>query len=277
MKASRRENKLSIAIPSNLVSEIDSLRDKTSTIGQIGRSASIFRVEEIHIYREGNDESNLIRHILNYMDTPQYLRRRLIPRMPELRYVGILPPLRTPHHTVQRGLKRIERGDYREGVVLEGGENKQVYVGLDQTLTLTGSPPSPGSRVTLRITNKSPFLGEVVGRGKTGVYWGYRVYVHRGLGNLLQDRSFDLTISTSRRGTDYKSIEDGLERDWSSAGDDGVLVAFGSPRRGIPEILGPPVRDLFNYNINTIPEQGTETVRTEEALLATLSILNLLG
>ncbi|MEM2081776.1 MAG: putative RNA uridine N3 methyltransferase [Candidatus Bathyarchaeia archaeon] len=32
--------------------------------------------------------------------------------------------------------------------------------------------------------------------------------------------------------------------------------------------------DTADFVVNTIPEQGTETVRTEEALLATLAIFN---
>ncbi|MFP3950904.1 MAG: putative RNA uridine N3 methyltransferase [Candidatus Bathyarchaeia archaeon] len=277
IEAKRREHRLSIAIPSNLVAEIDSLRDKTSIIGRIGRAASIFRVGEIHIYRNGTDEGNLIRHILNYMDTPQYLRRRLIPRMPELRYVGILPPLRTPHHTVQRSLGKIEKGDHREGVVLkEVGGGEKVHVGLDELLTLVGSPPSPGSRVTVKIISREPLLGEVVGRGKPAVYWGYRVSVHRGLIDLLQEEGFELTIATSRDGEAYRSMEGILREDWRKKGAGGILIAFGSHRRGITEILGLPPKGLFDYNLNMIPEQGTDTVRTEEAVLATLSILNIL-
>jgi predicted SPOUT superfamily RNA methylase MTH1 len=35
------------------------------------------------------------------------------------------------------------------------------------------------------------------------------------------------------------------------------------------------LEDVFDYVVNTVPCQGTETVRTEEALLATLAVLNL--
>jgi len=48
---------------------------------------------------------------------------------------------------------------------------------------------------------------------------------------------------------------------------------------GIPEILakeGADVTKITDFNLNLIPNQGVETVRTEEAVLATLSILNVL-
>jgi hypothetical protein len=56
-----------------------------------------------------------------------------------------------------------------------------------------------------------------------------------------------------------------------------VLVAFGAPARGLHEIVGAEGANLNNiadFVVNMIPEQGTETVRTEEALLASLAVLN---
>jgi predicted SPOUT superfamily RNA methylase MTH1 len=37
---------------------------------------------------------------------------------------------------------------------------------------------------------------------------------------------------------------------------------------------GANLNDLVDFVVNTVPMQGTETVRTEEALLASLAILN---
>jgi hypothetical protein len=36
------------------------------------------------------------------------------------------------------------------------------------------------------------------------------------------------------------------------------------------------MRDLADVIVNTIPRQGTETVRTEEAVYATLAIINMI-
>jgi len=54
-------------------------------------------------------------------------------------------------------------------------------------------------------------------------------------------------------------------------------VAFGAPSRGLYEIAeeeGAKLEAIVDFVVNTIPEQGTATVRTEEALLATLAIFN---
>ena len=57
------------------------------------------------------------------------------------------------------------------------------------------------------------------------------------------------------------------------------MVVFGSPSEGVPEILAKEGTDLgrmVDFNLNMIANQGVETVRTEEAVFATMSILNLL-
>ena len=54
-----------------------------------------------------------------------------------------------------------------------------------------------------------------------------------------------------------------------------VLLVFGSTDRGIHDILGNKINNLQNSRIvNFFPNQGTETVRIEEAILGCLSVLN---
>lgn len=272
---------MSIAIPSSLVSEVPHLREKTGVIGQVGRAAAIFRVDDIYIYPDGPAEAQLIRLILSYMETPQYLRRRLFSRRPELRYVGVLPPLRTPHHPLESRAAKLRKGEFREGVVLsEAGGEFLVDVGVERPLRATGRAPSIGGRATVRVTETKPELrGRFVGRGEVDLYWGYGVHVSgRSLGKLVTSREFDLTVAASLLGQPFPRVEGQLRERW--AGARSVLVAFGSPRRGIGEILageGLTMEAAFHFTVNTIPGQGCETVRTEEAVYATLAILNLLA
>ena len=281
MSSKQRSVKLSIAIPASLVSEVSHLREKTSVIGQIGRAAAIFRVDDIYIYPDALDEAHLVRLILSYMETPQYLRRRLFSKRTELRYVGVLPPLRTPHHPLESRAEKLRRGEFREGIVLaEDDGDFVVEVGVDRPLRATGRAPSIGGRATLEVTEIQPELrGRFVGRGDVDCYWGYGVHISgRGLGRLALSKEFDLTVATSRQGPSYSGVEDQLSRRW--AGARSVLVAFGSPRSGLGEILsreGLTMEEVFHLTVNTIPQQGCETVRTEEAVHATLAIFNLLG
>jgi len=58
-----------------------------------------------------------------------------------------------------------------------------------------------------------------------------------------------------------------------------VSIVFGSPNRGLDAILkeeGLLLSNLSDHIINTIPHQGTNTVRTEEAIFATLAMLNMI-
>jgi hypothetical protein len=107
-------------------------------------------------------------------------------------------------------------------------------------------------------------------------YWGYKVNRALSLGKLLQERHFDLKIGTSRYGSHVTEIWPSLMAGLKTA--EAVLVAFGSPKSGLREILQHEKLDpthLFDYFVNTIPNQQTATVRTEEAILVSLGILNL--
>ena len=54
-----------------------------------------------------------------------------------------------------------------------------------------------------------------------------------------------------------------------------ILLVFGSTNRGIHEILGADIKKIQNSKIfNFFPNQATQTVRLEEAILGTLSIIN---
>jgi len=57
--------------------------------------------------------------------------------------------------------------------------------------------------------------------------------------------------------------------------DQPTLVVFGSPEKGVHEILGGKMKNVQNAKtLNFFPNQATQTVRLEEALLGTLAIIN---
>ena len=56
---------------------------------------------------------------------------------------------------------------------------------------------------------------------------------------------------------------------------DPILLVFGTTNKGIHEILGADIKKVQNSKIyNFFPNQATQTVRLEEAILGTLSIIN---
>ena len=276
--------KLSIAIPASTISDTPHLREKTAKIGLIGRAAAIFKVDEIILYQD-NPKANQARGVdfmallLNYLETPQYLRKRLFKIEPDLEYAGILPPMRTPHHPLSGKTKHLQVGEYREGVVLsETKEGLVVDIGVQQPALLRQNQFAVGDRLTLQVINIGKLIEvQTANREDIPVYWGYRVRVEtRSFAKMVSDGDFDLRIATARIGDSFVDVAGKIGERWR--GGERVLVAFGAPSRGLYEIAqdgGAKLEGLFDFVVNMIPEQGTATVRTEEALLASLAILNM--
>jgi predicted SPOUT superfamily RNA methylase MTH1 len=278
------KKRLSIAIPASVVSDTPHLREKTAKIGLIGRAAAIFRVDEIIIFPDApgssqNTEANLVSTLLSYLETPQYLRKRLFKLSPDLQYAGILPPLRTPHHPLNRRIKELRAGEFREAVTLPGTEKRAlVDIGVEQPALIRDKNLAVGKRVTVNVVK----VGEVVevelaNRDEAPSYWGYTVTVeHLPLGSILRKRSFDLAVATSRYGSPFADVAAEFVERWKAANT--VLVAFGAPSQGLGDIVkreGRRLSELVDFVVNTVPMQGTETVRTEEALFTSLAIFNI--
>jgi len=278
------KKKMAIAIPASVILDTPHLREKTAKVGLIGRAAAIFRVNEIIVYPDSpkvnqSREMDLIATLLAYMETPQYLRKRLFKLEPRLQFAGILPPLRTPHHPLNKKAKNLKAGQYREGVVLsKTNEGVLVDIGVEQPALLREKQLAAGVRLTLRIAKAAsdPVEVQTAIQDEIPYYWGYRVVVERrSFKKLIENGKFDLTIATSKKGVSFADVAYELAGNWEKARN--VLVAFGAPANGLYEIArdeGSSLDDLVDFVINTIPSQGTETVRTEEALLASLAILN---
>jgi len=280
------DHKISIAMPASFVSDTPHLREKTVKIGSLARAAAIFRIDEIILFPDSPNinqsrDVNLIATILSYVETPQYLRKRLFKIKPELQYAGILPPLRTPHHPLSNKMKLLKIGEYREGVVSSFIEDGSlVDVGVEQPILVPNKRLSVNGRVTVRITELGKHPKAILAsRSEIPSYWGYTVTVsNASLGQLVKTRAFDLVIATSKRGTPFTEIRDKLAQRWKKS--NSILVAFGAPTQGLYEIAAHEhleLDDTAHFVVNTIPNQGTETVRTEEAVFASLAILNLLG
>ena len=262
-----------------MVAELNNLRDKTAALGQLGRAAAIYRVDQIIIYRDQPDENITMKYILGYLETPQYLRKHLFDVRSELQYVGTLPPLRTPHHPTEENLSQVDVGDFRDGVVVGGsGFSYQVDVGLDVLMNVRGKPPAKGARIITEVMQIEPeFSGRSVKKKQIPEYWGYELRgSKRRLSDLAHSPEWDLTIATSKLGVSFSSVRDRLEACWGEV--EKTLIVFGSYKEGVGEIIsreGRRVEEVFDYIVNTVPDQGTATVRTEEAVISTLAIFNI--
>jgi len=278
-----RRKRVSIAIPASVVSDTPHLREKTSKIGVIGRAAAIFGVEEIIIYKDElktgqKAEMDLIATLLSYMETPQYLRKRLFRLRPKLRYAGILPPLRTPHHPLDKKTTDLKLGAYREGVTIaKTREGTLVDIGVEKPALIPEAQFPVGKRVTVKITDiDKRVMASLANRQEIPCYWGYKVtFWENSFGKLMKETRFALKIATSKYGAPFKDIEGKIAEKWNEA--EAILMLFGAPTKGLYEIAKNErlnLDEIVDFVVNTIPEQMTETVRTEEALMASLAVFN---
>ena len=280
----KTQKSLSIAIPASLTEDTPHLREKTYKIGLIGRACSIFRVEQVIIYfdksspRQAQD-AELTASILRYMDTPQYLRKALISIEPRLQFVGILPPLRAPHHQLTGERRDLRLGMLRQGVVVgTRGNSSLIDIGVGESAVVQEVLPKK-HKITVRVTNLDNGIQAVkVESGEIRIYWGYNVTVTElPLAESTRRMGFDLVIATSRYGKSIHEMLPELQTVWTKS--QKVLLTFGSPAQGLQEILARQGSDLNSYadfTLDMIPNQGVETVRTEEAICASLSLLNIL-
>jgi len=263
--------KIAVSLPDTVLEDKESLREKTAKLGFIARACAIFGVDLVEVFRDPKapGEEGTVRKVLEYLETPQYLRKRLFPLDEELRYAGMLPPLRIPSHKAKIPSARLSIGEVREGVVNTDGT---VDIGLDITPKLRQKSLT-GSRVTVRVTSLMPPLADLVLKEKAGPYWGYSVET-KTVSDVISDSRYGLKIATSRLGT---PVTDELARLRSSLRRvEGVKLIFGSPSRGLFDIVGPVLPRKVDYVVNFFPEQHVETVRTEEAVLVSLGIVSLL-
>ncbi len=143
-------------------------------------------------------------------------------------------------------------------------------MGINQLLQFYGKTPT-GKRVTIQFKEGYPKLSiKEIDNSGSEVYWGYEVKEKSNLFSLLSEWKGNVII-TSRKGK--TASKEQLEKYTKT--DEPLLVVFGSPEKGVHEIIGGRMNKVQNAkSLNFFQNQATETVRLEEALLGTLAILN---
>ncbi len=263
-----------VALPDSSLVDEDTLQEKSRKVAIFARILAIFRVSRVIIYHDqsyNGDDARLLKLILEFMNTPPYLRRLLYKRVPELRYAGLFEPLNAPHHKEYKRLDSIKVGDIRQGLVIRKKDMLYVEVGLDQQIPLDSY--TKDKVVNIIFTSPYPNLRcRIAKEEEIKEYWGYDVIFYSKLSNILESFN-DLIILTSRKGKMIYEYEKHI-RDESKKSKR-IIIVFGSTKKGIHEILASEgynkhLRHVYNF----FPNQGVKSIRIEEAMLGTLSILN---
>jgi predicted SPOUT superfamily RNA methylase MTH1 len=268
---------LSVAIPDSAVSDCSDIRSKTEKVFQIARIAAIFQIKEILIYHDpflkpirANRERRIIQRILQYLECPQYLRKRLFPLSRDTAAVGALSPLATPHHTRSKDLKPNE---IREAAIFLNQGRVIADVGGTQLLEVINSPNKPLKNRTIRATTRIKktnigFKAIILPSPPTDKYWGYSVHSSATtLSKLIGNRS-EMKIATSRSCQPITNFSIGKVKS------NHLLIAFGGPYNGIPDMIrseGKKISDIFDACYNIMRNYGTRSLRLEEALMITFS------
>ncbi|NXX82599.1 CI114 methyltransferase, partial [Urocolius indicus] len=290
---------LSVALPGSILNNAQSLQLRTYLAGQIARACAIFCVDEIVVFDEHGEDVKTVEgdfegigrkgkacvqlaRILQYLECPQYLRKSFFPKHEDLQFAGVLNPLDTPHH-----MRMDEDSEYREGVVLDRpmkpGKGSFVNCGMRKEVQIDRHL-QPGLRVTVRLqepqnpeakVRKGTVVSSQQPRTAAGLYWGYSVRLASCLSAVFSEcpfkEGYDVSIGTSERGS---SVDQATLPSFRHA-----LVVFGGLEgleAGLdvdPNLEVTDPSDLFDLYLNTCPRQGSRTIRTEEALLISLSAL----
>ncbi|MDS0283459.1 RNA methyltransferase [Haloarcula onubensis] len=275
----------SVLVPDSLTREAEDRREATRKLGYVARAATVFRVDRLTVYPDpdgaGKWEDGFVETVLRYAATPPHLRKEMWGKRDELEYVGVLPPLRVRSQT---GSGSEGSGSLRQGIVTEVGADGRVRVncGMQHPISLPvpdGMDAGEGERVTVRVSSRRPVRAKLVDAPLSGFD-----VVSADLDMALSRDDAGLTIASSRYGELATTRRLGqLAQRRESEG--GMTVAFGAPERGLPSILdvdpdavGDQTDDEstgFDLWLNTVPNQGSEVVRTEEAMFASLACLTL--
>lgn len=169
------------------------------------------------------DPHAFLARILQYIECPQYLRRKFFPMHPDLQFAGLLPPLDAPHH-----LRRGDVASFREGVVVDNNEvsweedgGSFVDCGVPSRLVQIDRVLTPGIRCTVKLDPKayvtkntsskkgvSVMEGTVVSpttpRDEDGIYWGYTTRLASCINAIWEEcpyeGGYDMKVGTSERG-----------------------------------------------------------------------------
>ena len=297
-------DRISVAIPDSSLSDEKGLREKTLKIGKFARTFSIFGVEKIIIYKDPTETQKksdmfLLNLILEFLNTPQYLRKSIYPMNSDLSYIGLLPPIRAPQHTNKVRIKDVKVGEIRVGVLHDKNSmlkkmdrktftntdksiinfNKERFayyidVGLDYPIPFLGEGRD-GEKVVVKFVNSYPHLKVIKasGRDLEKLYLGYSIVKVNSLEDFLKkldEKTF--VIFTSKNGRIFKSVEFQFKQSINNF--ENLLIVFGSPSKGIKEIYTNYHTTKNSMYLNMFPDQKTQTIRLEEAILGTLTLLN---
>jgi predicted SPOUT superfamily RNA methylase MTH1 len=247
----RRKN-LSVILFTSIFDTENSLSEITLKLSYIIRFLVDFRVSELWWVRDSKRKGieKIIRDLVEYALAPPYAKR-YIPIRPTLKKVGLLEPVNIPAH-----------------VVINGGAEGEIRISVNGDIGLNKKKEKLcNKKYCLIIDSES---GEIVSYPFYPYYTGFKLHFidKKQFLMILNDKieSSNILIG-SRIGVNIQTISEKIKEIYESKG---LRVVIGPPKEGLAKYL-----NSFNgFLINFLPKQGVKDVRAEEALMASLTLLN---
>jgi len=286
-----RQSTVSMAIPGNILDDITSQEMKMYLIEMISRTIVMHEIDEIIVYKDGtnienNNEDNInyLMKILEYIETPDYLRENLFNVLdPDYEYVDKLKMMSSCRQVLD------DEHRYREGFVIHRPHQGKsiVNVGLNKQVLLDKKIKG-GVRVTVELSinyeeqqqdDQREFIeGRVVSFmdiKEKGYYWGYHVRLADSLSSVFQNspfesKNYDFTCLVSTSGETYPRplTQQSMTKKYNH-----LLLVFANHIDNAQNEI-PQYQDALDLHINTLLNfKPSFPIRFEEDLLITLTKL----
>uniref|UniRef100_A0A0K0EAN5 Methyltransferase n=1 Tax=Strongyloides stercoralis TaxID=6248 RepID=A0A0K0EAN5_STRER len=301
---------LTIAIPGSIMNNAQCPELMAYLASQVARAATLHCVDKIIVYdetsqmtdhqikayysgdwtgeeyvKEDTIECNFhLARILEYLECPQYLRKALFPMQKPLKFAGLMNPLDAKNHLRADDLSI----PYREAVILKEskkeGKGEICNIGLEKKLRLNEECYLPkNTRITVKLNdldkqNDKYYKGSLTNsrsiRETDGLYWGYNVEIIKSLSEVLKN-DYDIKIVINEKGERPQRARFTVIKNKVN----NILIVFGG-FNGITTALksdemlaSKSIEELFDNCITCLPDSGSNSIRTEEAILISLTEL----
>uniref|UniRef100_A0AC35UD16 Methyltransferase C9orf114 n=1 Tax=Rhabditophanes sp. KR3021 TaxID=114890 RepID=A0AC35UD16_9BILA len=300
---------LTIAIPGSIMNNAQCPELMAYLASQVARAAALHCVDRVVIYDEtsqmdenqvkgyfagdwtGDDyvsEDNIecnfhLARILEYIECPQYLRKALFPMQKPLKFAGLMNPLDGKHHLRAEDFSL----PYREAVILKEpkkeGKGEVCDVGLSKKLILNEQCYLPkNTRITVKIDNfedeQKRYTGTLTSaravREESGLYWGFNVEVAKCLSDVLKG-TYDTKIAVGVEGKKPNQVHLNINKKSTTK----ILVVYGglsgleTALNSDDNLTSKDPNQLFDNVVECLPVNGSNSLRTEEALLISMTEL----
>ena len=245
----RRKN-LSVILFTSIFDIENSLSEITLKLSYIIRFLVDFRVSELWWVKDSKRKGieKIIRDLVSYALALPYAKK-YIPIRPTLKKVGLLEPINIPPH-----------------VVINGGAEGEIRISVNGDIGLE-KKEKLCKKYCLIVDSER---GEIVNYPFYPYYTGFKLRFvdKKQFLTILNDRieSSNILIG-SRIGVNIQTVSEKIKEIYESKG---IRIVIGPPKEGLAKYL----HSFNGFLINFLPKQGVKDVRAEEALMASLTLLN---